>query len=396
MTEERLDLLVVDEEDRYSRLRLIPWWDQELLKKTKVLVVGAGALGNEILKNLALVGIGKIFVLDMDNIENSNLSRSVLFRAADEGRSKAEAAAAMIHQINPDCNVQWLQANAVTDLGLGVYRWADLVIGGLDNRLARLSINQSCWRVGKPWIDGAIEVLVGVARVFVPPDSACYECTMNELDLKLLPSRYKCPLIETEDMMQGKVPTTPTTASIIAGVQVQEALKLIHKREDMPSLKGRGYFYNGLNYDSYLIEYDRKESCLSHDSYGEIADLNISVEKDTLGDLLKTVRAIVGQDTIIELERELVIKRDCKKCSTSETFIKIIDKITKENELCTFCEEEYDLKATHFITGEENYLDCKLKEIGMPKMEVVIALSGEKRYHFELSGDRKTVLGAVE
>ncbi len=398
MTDKNVDILMVEDEDedRYSRLRLIPWWDQDLLREAKVLVIGAGALGNEILKNLALVGIGKIIVLDMDNIENSNLSRSVLFRAANEGRGKAEAAAAMIRQINPDCKVQWLQANAVTDLGLGVYRWADLVIGGLDNRLARLSINQSCWRVGKPWIDGAIEVLVGVARVFIPPDSACYECTMNELDFKLLPSRYKCPLIETEDMMQGKVPTTPTTASIIAGIQVQEALKLIHQREDLPSLKGRGYFFNGLNYDSYIIEYDRKKSCLSHDSYGEIADLDISLEKNTLEDLLKAIRAIVGQDAKLELERELVIKRDCNRCSTSEPFVRIIDKITKEDELCLTCEEEYYIETTHFINGEENYLDCKLKEIGIPGMEIVIALKGGERYYFELSGDKQAVLGVVE
>ena len=67
-------------EDRYSRFRLIPWWDQDLLKASKILVVGAGALGNEIIKNLALLGIGHITVADMDSIENTNLSRSVLYR----------------------------------------------------------------------------------------------------------------------------------------------------------------------------------------------------------------------------------------------------------------------------------------------------------------------------
>src|SRR5258707_3325621 len=81
--------LIIDESDRYGRLRLIPWWRQERLSAARVLVVGAGALGNEVLKNLALLGVGTVYVIDLDTIETSNLSRSVLFRAEDGGQSKA-------------------------------------------------------------------------------------------------------------------------------------------------------------------------------------------------------------------------------------------------------------------------------------------------------------------
>jgi molybdopterin/thiamine biosynthesis adenylyltransferase len=81
------------EEDRFQRFRLIGWWDQERLSRAKVLVIGAGALGNEIIKNLALLGVGHLFIADLDRIENSNLSRSILYRAADNGRFKAETAA---------------------------------------------------------------------------------------------------------------------------------------------------------------------------------------------------------------------------------------------------------------------------------------------------------------
>jgi len=72
----REDAAINLDEDRYSRLRMIPWWDQELLSRSKVVVVGAGALGNEILKNLALLGIGGILIVDVDQVETSNLSRS--------------------------------------------------------------------------------------------------------------------------------------------------------------------------------------------------------------------------------------------------------------------------------------------------------------------------------
>ena len=78
--------LVIDDLDRYSSLRLISWWRQDRLRSARILVVGAGALGNEVMKNLALLGLGTIYVIDFDLIEPSNLSRSVLFREADAGR----------------------------------------------------------------------------------------------------------------------------------------------------------------------------------------------------------------------------------------------------------------------------------------------------------------------
>ena len=164
-----LKLSDVDAEDgRFSRFELIGWWDQERLAQARVLVIGAGAIGNELIKNLALLGIGHLFVADLDRIENSNLSRSVLFREADCGRMKAEVAAEHARDIFPQMRTQAFNGNIVYDLGLGVYRWADVILGGLDNREARVAINQAAARTGQSWSDGAIERLDGVARVFDP------------------------------------------------------------------------------------------------------------------------------------------------------------------------------------------------------------------------------------
>ena len=77
------------QENRYSRLRLIPWWDHSKISGCRVLVVGAGALGTEILKNLVLLGFRQIVIVDLDVIEESNLSRAILYRTADIGKSKA-------------------------------------------------------------------------------------------------------------------------------------------------------------------------------------------------------------------------------------------------------------------------------------------------------------------
>src|SRR5436189_5268599 len=126
-----LDDAAAEREDRFHRFKLISWWDQEKLKNAKVVVIGAGALGNELLKNLALLGVGNVLVAGMDRIENSNLSRSVLYRASDNGQLKATAAAKAAKGIYPDLKIQAFNGNVVYDLGLGVFRWADVVLGGL-------------------------------------------------------------------------------------------------------------------------------------------------------------------------------------------------------------------------------------------------------------------------
>ena len=120
--------LIIDDDDRYSRLRLIPWWRQERLAAAKVLVVGAGALGNEVLKNLALIGVGTVIVIDLDAVEPSNLSRSVLFRVQDGGRAKAEVAAQRAGEINPDVTFHPIRGDVITDLGLGLFADVDVVM----------------------------------------------------------------------------------------------------------------------------------------------------------------------------------------------------------------------------------------------------------------------------
>src|SRR5690242_255903 len=278
------------DDDRFGRFRLIGWWDQARLSRAKVLVIGAGALGNEIVKNLALLGVGNVLIADMDRVENSNLSRSILYRAADNGRPKADVAAQAARDVYPQMKVHSFVGNAVYDLGIGVFRWADVVIGGLDNREARLAINRNCWRVNRPWIDGAIEQIQGTARVFAP-DGPCYECTMSQTDWKLLQNRRSCNLLSRPEMEAGKTPTTPTISSIIAGVQCQEAIKLLH---GMETIKGRGWVFNGLTTDSYAIEFQRKETCYSHEILEQIVPLDARADSMTVGELLVEARKLVG------------------------------------------------------------------------------------------------------
>jgi adenylyltransferase/sulfurtransferase len=324
------------EEDKYSRLRLITWWEQEKLSNAVIMVVGAGAIGNELIKNLALLGIGKILIIDMDKIENTNLTRSVLYRDKDIGRYKAEVAAERAMEINPDIKAKALTLNVIDDIGLGVFRRMNIILGGLDNREARLSINQSCYKVNKPWIDGAIEVLNGFARVFVPPEGACYECTMTDIDWKLINKRKSCALLTHEQMTEGKIPTTPTSSSIIAGIQVQEMLKLLHNERNLPTLAGKGYVFNGLTHDSYIVEYQRKEDCMSHDTYENIAEKNWSVRTTTLTEFLQSVRFDLGENAIIDLDRDIATDAYCS-CGEKKNIYIPVHKLRNVDIICPKC-----------------------------------------------------------
>ena len=165
--------------DRYTRLTELGW-NMDLLRRGTVLVVGAGALGNEIIKNLALAGVGNVLVVDLDVIESHNLTRSVLFRASDVGRRKAEVAALAAVDIEPRMNVRWFDAPFQTTLGLGALGNVDIVLGSLDNIQTRRDLNRACLLTNTPFIDGGLYFLDGDVRTFLPPFPVCFDCTLTQ------------------------------------------------------------------------------------------------------------------------------------------------------------------------------------------------------------------------
>jgi len=382
------DPLIIHDDDRYSRFRLIAWWDQEKLRSAKVLVVGAGALGNEVLKNLALLGIGTVYVVDFDKIEDSNLTRSVLFRARDRGREKAEVAAEAVHDLNPDTCVKPMPGNIITDVGLGLFRDVDVVIGCLDNREARLWVNRQCWKVGTPWIDGGIQEINGVAKVFVPPHGACYECAMTENDYRLINIRYSCPMLRQEDILAGKVPTAPTIASIIGGLQTQEALKLIH---GMDVAEGAALVYNGVSNQFYSTNYQHREDCLSHDTYSEPIELSLCTADNVASDLFDAAREHLSSDSqlVLSLDRDLVISLDCASCNISRRVMKPQQSVGMSQAKCSECGETCKPIIEHKIPANSKLASEKLSSLGIPPYDIVRVSSENEEAVFLLGGDRK-------
>lgn len=370
--------------DRLGTFEFISWWEREKVQKAKVMVIGAGALGNEVIKNLALMGVGNLFIVDFDKVEAANLSRSVLFREGDDGRSKAEIAAARAKSINPDVHVQYMNGDVTSQLGLGIIRRMDVIIGCLDNREARLAVNRFCYWVNKPWVDGAIQELLGLMRVFVPGQGACYECTLTEQALRDLSMRYSCPLLARQNILLGKVPTTPTIASIIGGMQSQEALKLIN---NMPVEPGKVTHFNGMVNEMHTTAYSPRDDCESHWTYGEITELPARAERTTLADLLRIARADLGPDALIELDQELITSLECPNDHTIEEILRPLSEVTFEAGHCPTCGELRESTLTHVISGDEKFLHRSLASVGVPPLHIVKAHNGLQYRFYELTGD---------
>lgn len=366
-------------ESRYARQELITWWDQASLRRARVLVVGAGALGNEIVKNLALLGVGHLTIVDMDSIERSNLARCALFRESDEGQLKAEVLARAAEHVNPDVEAVALPRSIMT-LGLGELAEYDLVLAGLDNREARLWIGQACRKLGMPWVDGAIEGLRGLVRVFLA-EGPCYECTLGEADRRILSERKSCSLLSGVEMLGGKVPTNSTSASIIAGIQVQEAVKLLVGRPDLLALRNQAFMYTGDTLDTYITAYDEDEYCLSHDRYDDVQIWRPKPGSCLLDLVLHANASGVGVISV-DLEQELVLGRRCSACGWADSRIRPMTSMGRGDGQCPSCDQLLTLEAGQSFTLDHPVVGTPLAELGLPARDIVTIRGANERRHY--------------
>jgi len=381
----KAEALVIDDQDRYSRLRLISWWRQERLRAARVLVVGAGALGNEVVKNLALLGLGTIYLIDLDVVETSNLSRSVLFRDGDGDQPKAIVAARRGLELNPEISIIPIYGDVITDIGLGLFTDVDLVIGCLDNREARLWVNRQCWKVNTPWIDAGIQEIQGVVKVFVPPDSACYECTMTERDYQLLNLRYSCPLLLRDEILAGKVPTAPTIASMMAALQVQEGLKLLH---GLPVAAGTALVFNGVANQFYSTRLPYRADCLSHETYPKPVESSLGC-RNRVSELFEFARPRVQGPLRLVLDRELVVGLDCPRCEWRSEVMTPRAKVKAALAICPHCREPARPEFASSVEEDSRLAALPLSRVGIPPYDIVRIEGSTESGFFLLGADRQ-------
>eukprot|EP00878_Enallax_costatus_P005261 GHUV01005528.1.p1 GENE.GHUV01005528.1~~GHUV01005528.1.p1 ORF type:complete len:689 (+),score=205.63 GHUV01005528.1:3622-5688(+) len=150
---------------------------QDKIKNAKVLAVGAGGIGCELLKTLVLTGFQNIEVIDLDTIETSNLNRQFLFRRSHVGQSKAKVAADVVNTFAPEANIKAYQANIKESrFGVDFFKGFDLVLNGLDNMDARRHVNRLCVAAEVPLVESGTAGYVGQVSVHLKGQTECYEC----------------------------------------------------------------------------------------------------------------------------------------------------------------------------------------------------------------------------
>ena len=203
--------------DRYSRHIIMPQVGskgQRKLMKSKVLIVGAGGLGSPSAVYLALAGVGTLGIVDFDVVDLSNLQRQILHQSQDVGRPKVVSAKETIQGYNPEVNVQVHETMLSSENAMEIISPYDVVVNGADNFPARYLINDACYLLNKPLVDGSILLFDGQATVF-QPGQGCYRC--------LFPSPPP----------PGAVPSCAEAGvlgaltGLVGSIQATEALKLL-------------------------------------------------------------------------------------------------------------------------------------------------------------------------
>lgn len=298
MKNKRLEINITDDEETVKTT--LAGWKNETIRNAKVMVVGAGALGNEVLKNLALVGVNQLVIVDFDVIEKSNLAKSVLYRERDCSgeKRKVEIATERLKDINPDLKIMAINGDATLDVGLGVFREMDVVISCLDNRLTRVWISRFCSAVNKAWIDGGILQMEGQVDVYMPKVN-CYECGLGPKAWKNIEYRNGCINRMKRYASAGLANTNSIVASIVGAIQVQEALKVI--AEPNRSLAGFQFSFNG--YTNYYDKLGKispvKNSCRSHELYEQVITASVLSADTTIADSLKWLKDYFDNENIV-------------------------------------------------------------------------------------------------
>jgi molybdopterin/thiamine biosynthesis adenylyltransferase len=224
---------------RYSRHIILPnigGKGQRKLLDSSVLVIGAGGLGSPVAMYLAAAGIGKLGIVDFDQVDVTNLQRQILHTTADVGRSKVASAVEHLRAINPTIEVVGHETLLFSTNVFEIFEGYDVIVDGTDNFPVRYLVNDATQFTGKPLVYGSIYQFEGQATVFMPgQETPCYRC--------LFPAPPPPGTVPScaEGGVFGVLP------GVIGSIQATEAIKII--TGDGDTLEGRLLLYDALTMD---------------------------------------------------------------------------------------------------------------------------------------------------
>ncbi|MDM8003380.1 MAG: HesA/MoeB/ThiF family protein [Bacteroidota bacterium] len=164
-----MDILTHEEESRYQRQLIVPGIgaDGQLrLKRARVIVIGAGGLGSPVLMYLAAAGVGRIGIVDSDEVSTSNLQRQILYTSDDITKPKAETAAVRLRLMNPHVDVTAYPVRFTVENALSIIAGYDIAVDCTDNYSTRYILSDATLHAGIPMVYGAVREFMGQVSVF--------------------------------------------------------------------------------------------------------------------------------------------------------------------------------------------------------------------------------------
>ncbi|MEE3392133.1 MAG: thiazole biosynthesis adenylyltransferase ThiF [Lachnospiraceae bacterium] len=244
--------MLTDEQlERYSRhiiLKEIGVKGQKKLLNGSVLIIGAGGLGAPAALYLAAAGVGRIGIVDADNVDLSNLQRQVIHTTDDIGKPKVESAAETMRAINPDVSVVTYQEFLNSENIMDIIKDYDFVIDGTDNFPAKFLINDACVMAEKPFSHAGILRFNGQLMTVVPHKGPCYRCVFKEM-----PPKDAIPTCKQAGVIGAM-------GGIIGSLQALEAVKYLTGTGEL--LVGKLLTFDGLKGTFHTIKLPpRGEGC---------------------------------------------------------------------------------------------------------------------------------------
>ena len=196
---------------------------QSSVRSASVLLAGAGAIGNEVAKNLAMLGIGRLFIADHDKVELSNVSRMIFFEPGDVGKNKAEVLARNVHRKYPFVETLAFRG-LLENMPMKFYLDSNVLVCGLDNVVSRIYLTQMARKYSIPMVDGGITGLNGRVHVYTPPDDPCPICMFppNQYS-QIVGLRNPCDA----PVQEQAVPSFASSISLVSSILAQETIKIV-------------------------------------------------------------------------------------------------------------------------------------------------------------------------
>ncbi len=235
--------------EMYSRmlaLRDFTEDDLEAIEQTTITVAGAGGLGSPILRLLTAIGFGKIRIIDHDIVELSNLQRQTVYNYDDIGVPKVDAAVANLRKQNPWVVFEPLGMNINSENALELLQGTDIIVDGLDSMSARRAVNQASHSLKIPYIyAGAIEYYANIST-FIPGETGCLYCLVGDMQ-------------DNPANTCANVGVSPTLLSLVASIEVQEAVLLATRKN--PKLAGKLMHVDILSLDIDKFDIAKSVNC---------------------------------------------------------------------------------------------------------------------------------------